>query len=317
MKDAGDKTGYFVFSLDTELAFGHFDDFDPKNFSSDGQRERQAIVRLLDILDEFKIIATWAIVGHLFLSRCEECEICPIMKWKGKYQSFAQIHRTSKPLWYGADIVDTLLTRGVKHEIAFHGYSHEVFDEKTMSKDQARIEIREWIRLSKQKGIIPLSVIFPRDKVGHLDLFKESGFICFRSDEELPILHRPLYLGSIIKTIDHILSISTPLVYDLSIVPPGLVSHRQSQHLFGFNRRIEKMLDLLNLHTLRIRRVVKGLKKAAEEKKILHIWAHPWEFRSEQDFEKLRHIFDHVSDEVSRGRIRSVAMADLTKEKMG
>jgi hypothetical protein len=279
MKDAGDKTGYFVFSLDTELAFGHFDDFDPKNFSSDGQRERQAIERLLDILDEFKIIATWAIVGHLFLSRCEECEICPIMKWKGKYQSFAQIHRTSKPLWYGADIVDTLLTRGVKHEIAFHGYSHEVFDEKTMSKDQ--------------------------------------GFICFRSDEELPILHRPLYLGSIIKTIDHILSISTPLVYDLSIVPPGLVSHRQSQHLFGFNRRIEKMLDLLNLHTLRIRRVVKGLKKAAEEKKILHIWAHPWEFRSEQDFEKLRHIFDHVSDEVSRGRIRSVAMADLTKEKMG
>ena len=77
------------------------------------------------------------------------------------------------------------------------------------------------------------------------------------------------------------------------------------------------MLDLLNLHTLRIRRVVEGLKKAAEEKKILHIWAHPWEFRSEQDFEKLRHIFDHVSNEVSRGRIRSVGMADLAKEKMG
>src|SRR3990172_3955205 len=117
------QTGYFLFSLDTELAWGYFDmdRLRSERFSSDGSRERRAIDRLLDILDEFNIVATWALVGHLFYEKCEKCDLCPILEWQGKYRSFEQIYETNAPLWYGADVVETLLARGGRHEIAFHG----------------------------------------------------------------------------------------------------------------------------------------------------------------------------------------------------
>ncbi|MCK4791940.1 MAG: polysaccharide deacetylase family protein [Desulfobacteraceae bacterium] len=319
MSNVPTKTGHFVFSLDTELAWGFFD-LDrrrSKQFSSDGTRERRSIERLLDVLDEFGIVGTWAIVGHLFYEKCEVCDICPILEWKGRYQSFEEVYKTEDPLWYGADIVEALLARGSQHEFAFHGYTHEVFEESRMSEEAARIEIQEWLRLSMRKGIVPQAVIFPRGLVGHLRVFKEAGFICYRSEEDLPRLFRLSYVGKLIKSIDHILSLSTPPVYDLNGVGPrGLVNLRSSQHFFGFNRKLEMILDSVNLHKLRINRMIKGVKKAADEKKIIHIWAHPWEFRTEKDFEKLRYLLGYVSEETNQGRIQSIGMAALAEIAM-
>ena len=78
MSEVRSQTGYFLLSLDTELAWGHHDNFRPEMFSADGGRERQAIELILEALDEFNIKATWAVVGHLFYGQCEECRTCPV-----------------------------------------------------------------------------------------------------------------------------------------------------------------------------------------------------------------------------------------------
>ena len=125
MKENLKNIGYFIFSLDTELGTGFFDkDEDRKRlFSADGSRERENIARILELLEEYQIIATWAVVGHIFYEHCEECEICPVLEWKGKYKSYEEVYKTKHPLWYGADVVDLLLKQKMNHEIAFHGYS--------------------------------------------------------------------------------------------------------------------------------------------------------------------------------------------------
>jgi hypothetical protein len=317
MTDTKDQTGYFLFSLDTELAWGQFDCFRPEMFSADGQRERRSIEILLDILDEFNIVATWAVVGHLFYKRCEKCDVCPILDWKGKYRSFEEVYETNKPLWYGADVIETLLTRGSQHEIAFHGYVHEVFDENTMSEEEAKTEVQEWLRVSSRIGIVPQTVIFPRDRVGYLNVFREAGFVCYRGRRNQPRLYKLRYVGKVIKHIDHILSLSTPPVYELKGVEPcGLVNLRSSKYFFGFNRRLEMILDSLDSHKLRINRMIKGVKKAADEKKIIHIWAHPWRFQTKKDMEKLRHLLGYVAVEMNKGRIQSIGMADLARKAM-
>jgi hypothetical protein len=318
MSETMGSMGYLLLTLDTELAWGCFDHYRSEMFSADGSVERRSIEVILELLDEFSVVATWAVVGHLFYERCEACDICPILLWKGKYQSFHQIFNTAKPLWYGADIIKALLARRTRHEIAFHGYTHELFDENTMTEERARLEIQEWLRVSKREGIVPRTVVFPRDKIGHLSVFREAGFICYRGHEDTPRLHRLIYAGKLIKTIDHVLSLSTPPVYRLSGAEScGLVNFRSSQHFFGFNRRLELVLDWLNLHNLRINRMIKGVKKAADEKKLIHIWAHPWQFRTRKDFEKLRYLLGYVSEEVSRGRLRSIGMATLAEEALG
>jgi len=314
MNELTHKIGYFVFSLDTELAWGTLDwnQGRSEHTSRDGLTERKTIHRLLDLMDEFGVSATWAITGHLFYERCEECDVCPVMHFKGKDRSFEQIWKTHDPMWYGADLLEMLLARGSNHEIACHGYTHRRFCE--LSIDEARFEIQEWLRLAKRKSIVPHTVIFPQGGIGHLDLFQEAGFICYRGkDVRHPALSIPL-VGSVLNRINLLLSILTPQVYDVQVDEHGLVNVPSSQWLFRINRRIERSLDRLSLQNLRLRGTLKGLDNAAQEKKIIHLWAHPHEFRTEEDFEKLRFVFGHFASYAKKGRLQSITMANLAKQ---
>jgi peptidoglycan/xylan/chitin deacetylase (PgdA/CDA1 family) len=309
------ETGYFLFSLDTELAWGHFDCFDPKMFSTDGQRERRSVNKLLDILDEFEIIATWAVVGQLFHEFTEENHHSFMSYCKERYPTFYELYRHNSPLLFGADIIERLLNHGTNHEVAFHGYTHRLFDENTMTEEEADAEIKEWLRISKRRNVTPLTVIFPRGKIGRLDLFKRHGFICYRGEELMREFYSWPLVGRIFRRFHYYLSpLFTPAVYDLEAEPSGMVNLPSSQWLFGFNRKIERYIDLFNLHNLRLQKLVAGVKKASIEKRIIHIWAHPYEFCREKDFAKLRYLFRHVYDEIQRGRLQSIGMADLAKK---
>jgi peptidoglycan/xylan/chitin deacetylase (PgdA/CDA1 family) len=311
------KTGYFVFSLDTELAYGYYDSDQLRQtrFSPDGTRERKSIARLLDILDEFGIAATWACVGHMFYERCENCAVCPVLSWKGKYSSFDAVYETNHPLWYGADVIDMLLARGAHHEIAFHGYTHEVFDERTMSEEEARTEIREWLRVAKRKNIVPRTVVFPRNRVGHLRLFAEFGFLCYRGAEPASNAGMFPYLGKIRRRLRQVPFVLTPPVYVLPNAGPlGLVNMPASPNYFRRGRRFNRFFDALNLGKLSMSGAIRGVGRAAKEGKIVHIWSHPCDFQTDKDWEKLRHLFSHVSEQVSQGTIQSVTMGDLARK---
>jgi hypothetical protein len=314
-KNIADR-GYFIFSLDTELATGHFDCDETRHriFSQDGSAERKAIYRLINLLKEFNIVGTWSLVGHLFYEACENCEICPMKDWDGMYSSFEEVYKTNNPLWYGSDIIDVLLDGGDGQEIAFHGYSHRIFDEDSMSSQEAKMEVQEWFRVGKRKGVTPSSVTFPRNRVGHLGILREAGMICYRGEPKISPLSTKGHLWKFLKTIDKILGISQIPIYDLTCIKNnGLVVLQPSEYLFDFNRKVELFLDTANLHNLRIRRIIHGVKRAAKEKKMIHIWAHPFEFRTQKDFSKLRQILISVADEVKAGRMQSVGMAEMAR----
>lgn len=311
-----DETGYFLFSLDTELATGCFDlDTDrARGFSRDGTRERQSINRLIDLFEEYNITGTWAIVGHLFHDRCEYCKDCLMMDWRGRYSSFEEVYGTNNPLWYGSDIIEALRVRGPRQEIAFHGFSHKIFDETQMRAEEAEKEVQEWLRMADPKEVVPYAVTFPRHVVGHLDILRRAGFICYRGEPTRPWLVRNKLLGRYVKAIDQVLGLSKIPIFDLQkIEDHGLVTLFSSQCFFDLNRRFEHFLDALNLYNLRFRRVIRGIRAAAEEKKMIHIWAHPCDFRTEKDFIKLRHIFAAVSQEIKKGRIMSVGMTEMAR----
>ena len=90
-----------------ELGWGTFDkeEYRSKIVSPDGSRERIVVELLLDILEEFGITCTWAVVGHLFFEKCEGCDVCPVLEWRGKYRCFEEIYGTDHPLWYGSDLI--------------------------------------------------------------------------------------------------------------------------------------------------------------------------------------------------------------------
>jgi hypothetical protein len=76
------------------------------------------------------------------------------------------------------------------------------------------------------------------------------------------------------------------------------------------------MLDALNLHTLRLRRAVKSIRRAAEERKVIHFWVHPQELRTEKDFAKLRFVFEGFSEQARAGKLKSITMGDLARQTL-
>lgn len=314
MNEPANGMGYFVLSLDTEMRWGYFDRDQQRRqiFSPDGGRERRSIEGLLALCDEYGIRGTWALVGHLFLDRCEECQVCPLAHWEGRYASFQEIYRTADPRWYAGDTIRALLASGDRHEIAFHGYTHEVFDR--LDREGARREIQEWRRVAAPYGVTPRSLVFPRNVIRYLDLFEAEGFSCFRSVEIAPPSWTQDIWGRVRKHLDLLVGRNWPRLYTPDeLKGPGIIDVRASGHLFLFNRRLELALDRLGLYRLRLSGLRAAVRRAAREGKVLHLWAHPWELRTPRDFAKMRYLFALVAEEISAGRMRSVSMTEMAR----
>jgi hypothetical protein len=267
---------------------------------------------VLDALDEFGIVGTWAFVGHLFFAQCEPCTICPILDWQQKYPSFSDIYQSAHPLWYGADLLASVRSRPTPHEIAFHGYTHSVFDEAQMTTANATTEIQEWQRLGKRHAITPRSVVFPRNKVGHLDLLRQAGFTSYRGEERLPAVCTLPVIGRFFRRFYYtVAAVHTPPVYEGRVDQSGLVNLPASRWIFGFNRRADWLLDHAGLHQLRIHKMAAAIPQAAQQHKIVHFWAHPYEFRTRRDVDKLRYLLERAAIEIDKGHLQSVGMATL------
>ncbi len=308
----GPQNGYFVFSLDTELAWGDlWAQTGTRGATRNGTAEREAIRRLLDLMDEYGIRATWAFTGHLFYEECERCAVCPIMSLKDKDTRFDLIWGTRHAMWYGSDILEAVVSRHSGHEIACHGYTHRYFDKLT--QDEARLEINEWLRLAGRRGLAHYTVIFPQGRIQHLDLFREAGFVCYRGkDVRHPLLSVPFF-GKVLNRINLRLSLLPPQVFDAKCDGSGLVNIPSSQWIFRTDRRIETALDTLQMPYLRLRPAARAIRKAAESGKVIHLWAHPHEFRTERDFDKLRFLFRCFAENSRERTLQSITMAELAQ----
>lgn len=309
------ESGHFLITLDTELAWGHFDIDDVRSriFAGGGDFVRENVERLLDLFNEFGIIGTWAVVGHLFYDQCEECEICPVLTWEGKYKSFQEVYRTADRRWYGTDLVKKILSSPLSQEIGFHGYTHRVFDETHMTVEDARTEVKEWLRVASKWGVGPGAVVFPRNQVGHLAVFEELGFVCYRGVEVAPARWKFLDEAGPLAVLSPLrLYLSTPMVYDPKLNRVGMVDLPASRWI-GSDHRLERSTGLDRLFAMRLARVAEALKVAVQENKVVHVYLHPYELQKESDFEMIRELLSFVGDLVADGSIHSVGMAQLAR----
>jgi peptidoglycan/xylan/chitin deacetylase (PgdA/CDA1 family) len=112
---------------------------------SDGKNVRGCIDTLLNLFEQHKIPATWAVVGHLFLDHCEKEDGIPHKDMPRSkedwYSSDPCTDIKRDPLYYGKDIVEKILSNRIEHEISYHSFSHVAFSE--CSKEVAEAEIKE------------------------------------------------------------------------------------------------------------------------------------------------------------------------------
>lgn len=310
------ERGVFTLSLDLELIWGTLDLFGADGFRRRCEIERQVVVdRLLTLLAEFQIPATWCVIGHLFLDRCyrengrKHPGIVRPRHARSRGDWFAADPDGTEedaPLFLGRSLVEKVRACPIPQEIGAHSFSHVIFGDPGCSRETAQGEVRACVAAALDMGISLRSFSFPRNQVGHLEVLAEQGFRCFRGPE--PRWYQDPRMPDLVRRLAHL--------WDVLVVaePPVVLPRRAREGIFD----IPGSMVYLPIHGIRrlipvswrVRRAVRGLEAAARDRRIFHLWAHPTSFADETDamFHGLRRILEHVRLLRDRNLIRVVSM---------
>lgn len=159
------------------------------------KQSRKNLPLLLALFDAYEIPVTWAAVGHLFLENCTKDNGIPHKNiprppyfenefWhytKGDWYDADPCSNVFKnPAWYGLDLIRSILSSKVKHEIACHSFSHIDCSDNYCTEELMDAELSECKRAASQVGLELKSFVFPGNCVGNLESLKRHGFKAYR-----------------------------------------------------------------------------------------------------------------------------------------
>ncbi len=186
----------FMISIDAEMAWGfiHYRDR-PSPYVY--RNERGLISDLLGLFEKHGTKATWAVVGHLFLDRCDTKGgmkhpelVRPGYSWLNGQDwldpapcsvSTGSMDQTqAHPMWYGRDIIEMIKSCKVPQEIGSHTFSHIRCADPGLSADAMDSDLRACRQVAD--GLVPpmRSFAYPRHEKGHLDVVVRHGFTSYR-----------------------------------------------------------------------------------------------------------------------------------------
>jgi hypothetical protein len=305
--------GVFTLSLDFELIWGALDLFGTEGFAEACRIERAVVVdRLLALLAEHEIPATWLTVGHLMLERCGRTHpevVRPAHRWKRDdwFSGDAGGDEATAPLFFARSLIERIRACPVRQEIGGHSFSHVIYGDPGCSRAAAESDLDALVAAAATLGLTLESFSFPRNRVGHQDALVPRGFKVFRSPEPAwhqgrsPLVQRLGHLA------DVVLARSPPVVFPRREAD-GLVSVPGSMIYFPMHGP-RRFLPV----SLRVRRARKGLAEAVGQRGVFHLWTHPTNLADETEamLAGLRTILGEVSALRAQGRLDVRTLGEL------
>ena len=296
------ETGAFVISLDFELAWGTRGRPSANKVGAYLDGTRRAIDRMLELFQAYEISATWAMVGGLVLGGQTRH---PLLAAR-RYDDIPIGDHRSHPNWYSEDILANIRAISPAQEIGCHTLTHMYVNESQASREQLDWELEEFVRLFETLGLArPKSFIFPKHYMHHFDLLAKHGFTCYRGPESGWFERLPSApLRGALRLINSRLRVS-PVVGLPRSTSAGLVEVPSSQFYSPF-QSVGKFVSIGD----RVKRAIHGLDAAARQKKIFHLWTHPFNMghRTEELLNGLELILDHFKSLALKGLVQSQPM---------
>jgi len=315
--------GALVISLDFELHWGVRDKCAPDGpYRENLLGARKAIPLILDLFEEFDVAATWATVGFLFAeSRREREEFSPVLRPQyadvrlDAYAEPTGDHEDADPLHYGTSLIAQIAKRPGQ-EIATHTFSHYYCQEHGETPQAFAADLASAVAIAQRRGIDVRSMVFPRNQFrpGYEELLKDAGIVCYRGNEP-HWMYRPrprsqeTFVVRAPRLLDHYVSLSGSKVvrWDEVLQPNGLCDVRSSMFLRPYSTQRK------SLEPIRLRRIAGGIRAAAEQRGIFHLWWHPHNFgaNTTENLDFLRSVLEVFSSCRQTHGMRSLNMAQV------
>jgi len=309
------ERGAFVVSIDTELAWGEAHKRAGSVAGGDGaagaqpaghhfEREREVIDRILEVFTRHEIPGTWAVVGHLFLDRCDEHPDLkpPSYSWlSGDWLDVdPRSSAAEAPYHYGPDIVARLTACPVAQEVGSHSFSHVIVDDPGCGADVFASELAMARAVAEPAGVELRSFVYPRNAIAHLPTLADAGFTSYRGRPSRP------RLGGAAGLLDRVRPVAGSAVRPVRD-DSGLWNIPQT-YLFApatARRRLPPALWA--------RRPIGRLRQAARERSLFHLWFHPYNVTAAPDrsIAALDRICAAAAKLRDAGRLDTLTMSDL------
>ena len=290
--------GALVVSLDFELQWGVRDlivlDLAQRRRLL---RARGLVPRLLDVFEEFSIHVTWATVGLLFARSKKEAEAfrpLAMPKYSDPHltpesESVGDDERDD-PYHYAPSLIRAIASRP-HQEIGCHSFSHYYCMEPGQCEAEFESDLNSAIAIASNSGHQLQSFVFPRNQVrpGYLSALQRAGILAYRSTETAGAKAAAAFS----RQRRPIKRLARWLDSHVDLYGPQTAAWPESNPApLAASRYLRASGRALAFQRLRMRRIEQGLRDAAEQHKIFHLWWHPEDFADGRDgnLRMLRHV---------------------------
>jgi len=287
-----------VISVDAELGWGFHDldelPVDRVEAGRDGWRY------LLDLFDQYQVPATWAVVGHLFLDDCDS--VHPGHPTPSDWFTHEREQwQSRRDLRFGGELIDTLVTADVDHDIASHTFSHILFDREWASPEVVQAELDAAIEAGQQFDIDYDSFVYPRNIVGHRELLAENDFVAYRGS-------MPSGAGWAFSRLASLVDSEQTRLVEPYVDEYGLVDVPPSLYLFDIKGKARTVIETAADPIVRI--TTNGIDRAIREGGVFHLWLHPNDLQTARDVDRIRRILEYIDQRRDSG-LTVETMADV------
>jgi peptidoglycan/xylan/chitin deacetylase (PgdA/CDA1 family) len=310
-----------VISLDFELHWGVRDRHPADGaYTPNLLGARTVIPRLLDLFEEFEVAATWATVGFLFARSRAELEsfspqLRPVYRDRSlsPYEERVGENETDDPLHFAPGLIDRIL-RAPRQEMATHTFSHYYCGEAGQTADAFRSDLAAARAIAARRGVVPRSIVFPRNQhVPEYDaILIENGIRAYRGNPASRLWRfgnaeesasRWKRAGRMLDTYLGISGHGTT-GWDEVLQPNGLSNVRASCFLRPHRPSLEPF------EPLRLARIRRAIRFAADNGRIFHLWWHPHNLglHQEQNLKLLRSVLVEFAACRQEHGMRSLSM---------
>lgn len=318
--------GIFIISLDFELAWGfHYGDKARGPYKENILGARSAVPKLLELFDLYGIHVTWATVGALGCASKEELlqlipqDVVYVNMGYSLHQyidTYVGDNEEEDPLHYAPSLVN-LIRSTPNQYLGSHTFSHFLVVEDTLDREDFH---RDAVAL---KTIYPeaSTVVFARNQISRegIAVLKNHGFKAYRgvSRNRWPIQiyeekqTKPLYIR-VLRLIDTYLPITGHYDYLLEEVTSeqeteGLLNIRASATLRPYNP------SLAACEELKLKRIKRGMERAAAKGGVYHLYWHPHNFgiNQQKNMSLLEEILKYYLELHARYGMETMSMEEV------
>lgn len=316
--------GRFIISLDFELHWGGAEKWDLKDKKKYFLEGRKAVVKMLELFNEYEIHATWATVGFLFAKDKEQLlKFLPQNKpsYQKKelstYEYFDQVGTNEKedPFHFAGSLIEKI-TSTPGQELATHTFSHYYCNEPGQDMIQFEADLQATQKIARKNFNIQLkSIVFPRNQYNpeYLKIVKQAGIEVVRSNPNVWFWQNNFgKITPLLRAADTLIPISKSLAFnENSMITNDEVLEIPASRFFRPYKTKEKFIQ-----NFKMKRIKNEMTYAAKNKRNYHLWWHPHNFGNnpKKNIKQLEEIIIHYKGLNQKYGFSSVNMLEIKNQ---